>query len=236
MNIKSNKTEFDEFSSSYRQIHNNNIKISGADSKYFSEYKVAEVLECEHGNCGKSMKILDFGCGDGTSLGFFQQYFGKSKLTGIDVSKKSIGEAKKHFLNVDFLIGDIRKQNIPDNTFDIIFCSTVFHHIDATDHEKILKKLLSILKPGGRLYIFEHNPYNPLTQKIVKDCIFDRCAHLIRANDLKKLLAISGFMKTTINYTIFFPRKGLFKKMLFLEKYLKNIPLGGQYYTRSVKR
>ena len=230
------KAEFDEFSDDYRQIHNKNIKVSGADSEYFSEYKVAEVLVCEHGNSGKSMNILDFGCGDGTSLKFFQKYFKKAKLTGIDVSEKSIAEANKQFENVNFMIGDIRKQSVQNNTFDIIFCSTVFHHIDATDHKKILLKLLSILKPGGRLYIFEHNPYNPLTQKIVKDCIFDRCAHLIKANDLKRLLLECGFLKNRISYTIFFPRKGLFKKMLALEKYLRYIPLGGQYYTRSVKK
>ena len=44
--IKQSEPEFDQFASDYRQIHTENInKVSGADSEYFSEYKIKEIKD-----------------------------------------------------------------------------------------------------------------------------------------------------------------------------------------------
>ncbi len=39
---------------------------------------------------------------------------------------------------------------------------------------------MSVLKKKGRVYIFEHNPYNPVTRYLVATCEFDRDAVLFK--------------------------------------------------------
>ena len=65
------KRQFDKFAEDYREIHTENVlKVSGADSDYFTEYKIAEISKFI--NNGKVW--LDFGCGDGNSARFILKY------------------------------------------------------------------------------------------------------------------------------------------------------------------
>ena len=224
---------FDQFATDYRQIHNDNIKISGADSDYFCEFKVLKIKEIEN---IAAPKILDLGCGDGQSSIFFEKHFPDCEYHGIDVSEDSIKVAKeKKLANSHFQPYDGGSVPFAEQTFDMVFIACVLHHVDFQYHEGILNEVKRVLKPGGRLYIFEHNPYNPVTVKVVNECPFDEDAVLLKPSYSKRLLNKIKFGSFAINYVIFFPRKGIFKKMLFLEKYFERVPLGGQYYVRAVK-
>lgn len=87
------------------------------------------------------------------------------------------------------------------------------------------------------MILFEHNPLNPLTRKIVRECPFDKGVTLIPAFRMKRLAlrAFGSVRNVRIRYTIFFPRKGIFKKLLPLERKLWWLPLGGQYYMEYIK-
>jgi SAM-dependent methyltransferase len=90
-----------------------------------------------------------------------------------------------------------------------------------------------VLKPGGKLLIFEHNPYNPLTLYIVKTCPLDENAVLLNDRTLKHLYRDSGFSDIKQEFIIFFPiDKPLFR---YLENYLKFLPLGAQYVVHAQK-
>ena len=80
------------------------------------------------------------------------------------------------------------------------------------------------------MIIFEHNPKNPVTMKVVNTCVFDEDAILLHYSECRKRLEECGFRNIRKRYTIFSPRKGIFNKMLGMEKALSWIPLGGQYY------
>lgn len=225
--------DFDDFASTYRETHNKSLKISGTDSDYFSEHKICEIRNNENLN---NIIMLDLGCGDGNSAKFFQKHFENSKYYGLDVSKESIAIAnEKNVPNSDFLSFDGSSLPFEDNSFDIILIACVLHHINFDNHEKLLDEVKRVLRVGGKLYIFEHNPFNPVTQKIVKDCPFDKDAVLLSPTYTKKTLLKTGFKVITTNFIIFFPRNKVFNKFLFLEKYFKKIPIGGQYYTVSSK-
>jgi hypothetical protein len=71
--------------------------------------------------------------------------------------------------------------------YDLIFASVVFHHIPHADHAVLIEKLSSPLNQSGRLVIWGHNPINPITQKIVKECIFDQDAILVPSTDIKTI-------------------------------------------------
>ncbi len=226
---------FDGYVRQYRKNHTDNIKrISGADSNYFSEYKVKEIMNCEKNT--RNAVVLDFGCGDGNSAPYFIEHLLSISYYGIDISSKSIEVAKRQrFKQCHF--ETFNGENIPfkDNTFDIVFMANVLHHINCTYHKIILSECYRVLKKSGRLYIFEHNYLNPLTRKIVNDCEFDVGAKLIPSNNIKGTVKEIGFNDIKRKYTIFFPRKFLFKFVVPFEKYLHWCPFGGQYYVMCYK-
>tara|TARA_R110001592_G_scaffold156341_5_gene386763 strand:- start:2873 stop:3574 length:702 start_codon:yes stop_codon:yes gene_type:complete len=225
---------FDEFAKDYRGTHDKSIELSGADSDYFSEYKVVELLKFE--NTNDKMKVLDFGCGDGNSSKYIRKHFHNADIKGIDVSAQSIEEAElKNIKNANFLAFDGAKIPFEDNQFDFIFTSMVFHHIEHRLHDNILKEIKRVLKPKGRFYNFEHNPHNPLTRKVVNECPFDKDAVLLKPSYNRKITVASGLKIEQLNFTLFLPRHKLFKPFFRLEKLLTWCPIGAQYYIRAVK-
>lgn len=226
--------QFDKFADNYRDIHKENIKnLSEFDSNYFAEYKV-KIVKDSLEECPKN--ILDFGCGDGISCEFFRKYFPDSTITGIDVSSESIKIAEnKQIQNSSFINYDGNKLPFESDSFDVIFVACVFHHIAKQNHKSLIHEFRRVLKKGGRVFIFEHNPLNPLTRKVVKDCVFDKDAELIYAKSFKKMAVKLEFRDIKINYTLFFPRFNIFKKCFPFEKNLKWCTLGAQYYIEARK-
>lgn len=223
-------SEFDDYALEYRDIHTKNVRrVSGVDSDYFCEYKIREIFDRQY--IRKDSTWLDLGCGDGTTAKYIKKYFPDCKYIGIDVSQKSIEIARKRYGedNIAFDYYDGEKIPYEDNSFDIVFIACVLHHITPKNRPLLLQECHRVLKLGGKIIVFEHNPYNPVTRKMVNTCIFDENAILITARELSDLFRMIG-LEGKIQYTIFFPRKKMFSSLLRLEKYFRKIPLGGQFY------
>jgi ubiquinone/menaquinone biosynthesis C-methylase UbiE len=225
--------DFDGYAKDYRAVHTENVKLSGADSFYFAAMKVQLLQQFEKNN---TLKILDIGCGDGATELFMQQYFSQWQVEGIDVSEKSIAEASaKNIVNTSFGVYNGTQIPFADSSFDIVFIAGVLHHVDFALHPIIMQEVFRVLKAGGRLYLFEHNPFNPVTKYLVNTCVFDKDAKLLRNNYTKELIKKNGLAISHNKFIIFFPRKGLLSKFIFLEKYLQWLPLGGQYFIHASK-
>ncbi len=226
--------DFDAHADGYRSVHTENIKLSGADSFYFARMKV-ELLKPSEKN--SSLKVLDIGCGDGATELFMQQFFPQWQLFAVDVSEKSIDIAKARGLSaVEFKVYNGTETGFAADSFDIIFIAGVLHHVDFSLHHIILKEINRLLKPGGRLYLFEHNPLNPVTKYLVNTCVFDKEARLLKSSYTARLLKRASLKIEKKQFIIFFPRKGMLGKLIFLEKYLQWLPLGGQYFIRALKK
>lgn len=106
----------------------------------------------------KGQKILEVGCGTGF-LSLELARVGNNVL-GIDVSKKSISEAKKYLtkidnkksLNLSYEVKDANKINF-DKKFDVVIFYRSLHHFKNS--KKLLKKISNNLKPKGILIICE---------------------------------------------------------------------------------
>lgn len=226
--------DFDPYAKGYRDIHTDNIKISGADSFYFAEMKVKLLQQFEH---NIRQDILDVGCGDGATEVYLNKYFPLWQIRGIDVSYKSIEEAKKKSIfNCDFGLYDGKHIPYENASFDIVFIAGVLHHVDSNLHDPLIKEVVRVLKTNGKLYLFEHNPLNPLTRHLVNTCVFDKNARLLKSNYTEGLLKKNNFEIKKKRFIIFFPRKGILSKFIFLEKYLQWLPFGGQYFIVATKK
>lgn len=221
------KAEFDLLAEEYTSNIQAAISITGESPNFFSEYKVADCLEKLNSLGLPFNTILDFGSGIGNSIPFFRKYFPKSNLLCAEISKRSIEISKNRFPGSEIycLIDD--KLPIAPDSVDVIFSACVFHHIPIREHLFWLSELLRVLKPGGILFIYEHNPLNPLTLRAVKKSPIDINAKLISANELIDEVIVAGFSRPTMVYKLFFPR--WFSKLRFLERYLGQIFLGAQY-------
>jgi ubiquinone/menaquinone biosynthesis C-methylase UbiE len=225
--------DFDEFALDYRSIHNKNIQLSGADSYYFADYKIKYLQEFES---NIKQQILDVGSGDGAVENFIQKYFPLWETIGIDISSESIAVAKSRNLsNSNFKLFDGINLPFENESFDVVFIANVLHHVKFEDHAYLLGEIKRVLKPKGRLYIFEHNPKNPFTRHLVNTCIFDENAVLLKSKYLKSQLEDLEFKIQYLHYILFFPRNRIFSMLHNLEKYLRKIPYGAQYFTVAIK-
>ena len=74
---------------------------------------------------GKTLSLLDVGCGIGEYAGTFKKH--NLQFTGVDVSQEMLDNANRAGHNA-VLLDDLKKQ---DNQFDIVFISHVIEHLDT---------------------------------------------------------------------------------------------------------
>lgn len=236
--MKTNKNEFDQFATDYDNILDERINFAGYDSSFFDERKIKEILDFLKliDLNEKPLKFLNFGCGTGKSEKFIAHYFKQASIYSIDISEKSIEIAKKRnkgLNNLTFTAFD--GYNIPvEYGFDVIIVANVLHHISPDEHIPVLNQIYQKMNNNGYLFIFEHNPFNPVTLKVVNSCELDKNAILLKPGYTKRILKSAGFQKQHIRFIHFFP-----KFLSFLtpfEKLLRKLPIGAQYYFIALKQ
>lgn len=102
-------------------------------------------------------RVLDAGCGEGKASIQLAQKYG-AKVCGVDIVPRSIAIAKNSSKDnglVDFQIADYNKLPFGDNTFDVVFTLETFTH--SANPKKTLEEFLRVLKPGGRIAIFDYS-------------------------------------------------------------------------------
>ena len=119
---------------------------------------LAKSLQLKNGDA-----VLDAGCGRGTVACYLAQKY-KLNITGIDIVgfelKMAKERAKKLKLkNVNFLLKDYSNTRFPSNYFDKIFTLETLVHSPSL--RKTLKEFYRVLKPGGRLVLFEYSRSSP---------------------------------------------------------------------------
>jgi ubiquinone/menaquinone biosynthesis C-methylase UbiE len=230
------KAEFDKFADEYLDLHANSISASGEGPEYFARYKIVDVrreLDRAVGSVER-LNILDFGGGIGASIPHLRELFPSSRIVCADPSAKSLKIARDRFRDAAEYV-ELPGETMPfdDEIFDVVFTACVFHHIEHEEHGSILSELRRILKPNGRLFLFEHNPLNPLTMRAVKSCPYDENARLISGPRMRSIIRQAGFSQLRLVYRIFFPR--LLAALRPLEQRMTWLPMGAQYYIAGTK-
>ena len=228
--------EFDKFADEYYAMHNASIGASGEGPEFFAEYKIKD-LAAEYAKFNPQAPsdpcILDFGAGSGGSVPHMRTYFPQARLTCVDVSPRSLKLAQSRFPEAaEYVKFDGKALPFETASFDVVFAACVFHHIDHGQHETVLREWSRVLRPKGMALIYEHNPFNPLTRRVVSSCEFDANAHLITASAMRASMKSAGFPQAQIRYRVFFPRA--LRHLRPLEGRLTWLPLGAQYYVIAV--
>lgn len=222
------KVDFDEYTEDYNNLLRRETEFFSSDEAYFAKYKVLLAREIIR---DEPRRILEFGCGIGRNIPFLSDTFKTAVIMGSDVSEKSIEYARLNNKDVYcWTEGNVAGE---ESDFDLIFVAGVFHHISLQERGHTMKKIYDRLATDGNLLIFEHNPYNPITRKIVNACPYDEDAILLKPRQLRQLIEAAGLTIQKQGYSLFFPPR--FKRLNKWEKYLSSLPLGGQYWIHASK-
>lgn len=97
-------------------------------------------------------RALDVGCGSGILAIELSRHFGS--VLAIDVSKPMLELAarKRSAPNLEYRLTDVDDLRV-DGTFDAIVSHTALHHVP--DLPATLKRLKSLLAPGGRIIVVD---------------------------------------------------------------------------------
>ena len=95
-----------------------------------------------------SSSVLDFGCGTGILLDEFQKL--GTRCTGVEMSPWACRYGRERF-GLTMFNEDIMTVGLEPESFDIIVMSHVIEHLP--DPPTIVKRLASLLKPGGLLMV-----------------------------------------------------------------------------------
>ena len=178
------------------------------------------------------LSILDAGCGIGITDSFLKAHF--SNITGLDISQKSIEVAKAKNPELAYSRYDGGQFPFEESRFDIAFAMCVVHHIPPAEWPVFFANMFRVIKPGGVLLIYEHNPWNPLTRWVVSRCEFDCDAVLIDAPQCARQAAEAGFSDLRSKFILFAPFEppawSRVEEALF-----SGIPIGAQYQLSACK-
>jgi SAM-dependent methyltransferase len=228
MSEKNNKVDFDEYADNYENLLKNQLGFFNSERSYFSEYKIKKLKQLFPKGF---VSVLDFGSGIGLSLPYLSKYFPFSNLYATDISNASLAHISKSYPEVNV----VSDQDITKLKFDLILVATVLHHVAPKLRDDLIKRLGGMLNPSGKICVFEHNPYNPITQKMVSNCVFDWDAALLNRKQSCALLNTNTDLEIThAGYTLFFPH--FLRWLRFIEPALTWLPLGGQYYVIATKK
>lgn len=119
----------------------------------------------------KGLKVLDLGCGDGTTalpgakLG--------ADVLGIDIARNLVDEGNKRaaehgLTNLKFQEGDASNlEQVPDKSFDLVV--SIFGAMFAPKPFDVAKEMVRVTRPGGRIIMGNWIPNDPtLVAQILK--------------------------------------------------------------------
>ena len=142
-------------------------------------------------------EVLDAGCATGELLYYLRGLYPGIRGRGIDLSEEMIARARSRVEGFDFQAGSLLDSSLfAERRFDLVTCCAVMPYFD--DPEPPLRNLLSAVKPGGAVILF-----NPVNEDPIDTRLYYRsadaedspwlpdCTHSKRTYE--KVLARSGY-------------------------------------------
>ncbi|NQE35085.1 class I SAM-dependent methyltransferase [Microcoleus asticus] len=109
----------------------------------------------------KPRRIIDLGCGTGSTTLMLKQAFPEAEVVGLDLSPYMLVvaeiKAQKAGLNIEWLHGNAESVAFPDASFDLVAASLLFHETPPAVSRAILRESFRLLKVGGQVAILDGN-------------------------------------------------------------------------------
>jgi len=114
----------------------------------------------DHIRC-QPQRILDLGCGTGSTTLILKQAFPNAEVIGLDLSPYMLvaaeDKAQKANLPIQWIHGNAEYVPFPDKSVDLVTASLLFHETPPEATQAILREAFRLLRTGGELLILDGN-------------------------------------------------------------------------------
>jgi SAM-dependent methyltransferase len=225
--------DFNRYTRTYSDHVAGAVRLPGCGNDFFLAAKGDHLLKLLVGLLGGTSKprILDVGCG----IGLLEEHLAGSgaHFIGVDVALDAVRSARQTAPHASFAAYDGRELPFSEGAFDAAIAVCVLHHVEATQWLDVVSEMARVVRPGGVVAVYEHNPWNPATRIVVSRCEFDRDATLLSAPAVMRLLRGARLESPRRQFLFFFPWMGRLWRTL--ENYLGWLPLGAQYVASAIR-
>ncbi len=117
--------------------------------------------------------VVDFGSGGGIDCFLAAREVGpQGKVIGVDMTPDMVGLARSNaqklgLTNVEFHLTEMESTPIPDGSADVIISNCVINL--SPDKNAVFKEAFRILRPGGRMFVSDMMPVEPLPEQEAAD-------------------------------------------------------------------
>lgn len=219
--------DFDRNSDGYRTLLKSSLDEVGCDPDKLltSKLGIIERILSASFDDARGLDILDLGCGVGLLSARLAQFGGR--VTGVDVSPASIAVAAEHAPDAAFVTYGGDGLPFRDNAFDCVVTSCVLHHVAPARRDRFLSEMFRVVRPAGLCLVLEHNPYNPVTRRIVSTCPMDEDAILLSVREIGRRMIAAGGVDIRTRFYGFCPWRSAWIDRV--EKAIGWVPMGAQY-------
>jgi len=155
---------------------------------------MADRLDIQEGS-----EVLDIGTGTGVFVPFLLEKMGyEGRLVCLDFAEEMLREASaKGFEgNIDYICADIEDSGLPDESFDVAVCYSVFPHFE--NKAKVISEINRLLRKRGRFYICHTSSRQNINE--IHRSLPDVCDHLFPENaETYSMVEDAGFDEIIIS-------------------------------------
>ncbi|MDA3839064.1 MAG: class I SAM-dependent methyltransferase [Candidatus Delongbacteria bacterium] len=144
---------------------------------------ILELLEKHH--TLENINLLEWGCGPVRILRHIPEILADKNLSvyGSDYNPETIKWDKASFKNINFSKNELLPPlEYDDNFFEVIYCISVFTHLDEETELKWFNEIVRVLKPGGIFLLSIHGESSKDRLSEEEKKIFDEHGCVIRSN------------------------------------------------------
>ncbi|MGF1458498.1 MAG: class I SAM-dependent methyltransferase [Leptolyngbyaceae cyanobacterium] len=110
---------------------------------------------------GNPRRILDLGCGTGTTTLMLKRRFPEAEVVGLDLSPQMLviahKKAQEAGLDIMFRHGDASTTGLDTETFDVVSATLLLHETPPAIAKMILQEGFRLLRAGGQILILDGN-------------------------------------------------------------------------------
>jgi SAM-dependent methyltransferase len=222
---------FDAYAGSYEESLQRGVSLSGEDSSFFARGRVEWVGRRLRRLGVQAQRVLDFGCGTGSTAPVLLDRLGAGQVVGTDASRGLLDVARRDYASEH--IRFVPLDEVRCGEADLVYCNGVFHHIAVGERGSAIRYIWGALRPAGLLAFWENNPWNPGTRIVMHRIPFDRDAEMLSAPEARTLVTRGGFETLSTDFLFVFPR--VLSRLRRIEPAIARLPLGAQYLVLARK-